>query len=139
MTASFLLDASAYWWLARFPDLTAEWEEAIDAGELAMCEPTRAEILYSARNAEDRDRISSDLELLCERTPVPKSAWQWIETAQYRLTLAGVHRSAGVVDLLVCATAATRGLTVLHDDRDFEAVSRVLPEVGQNRIIKSVH
>ena len=139
MTASFLLDTSAYWRLVQFPDLTAEWDEAIDAGELAICQPTRAEILYSARNPEDRDRLNSDLDLLCEPTPVPKNAWQWIETAQYKLTLAGAHRSAGVVDLLVCATAASRGLTVLHDDRDFEAVARVLPEVSEHRIIKSVH
>jgi predicted nucleic acid-binding protein len=136
VTASFLLDASAYWRLVQLPDLTAEWEEAIDAGELAMCQPTRAEILYSAVNPEDRDRMNSRLDVLCETAPVPKSAWQWVETAQYKLTLAGVHRSAGVVDLLVCATAASRGLTVLHDDRDFESVARVLPEVGQHRIIK---
>ena len=139
MTASFLLDASAYWRLTQFPDLAARWAEAIDAGELAMCEPTRAEILYSARNAEDRDRMSSDLDVLCEHAPAPKGAWHWIETAQYKLTLAGAHRSAGAVDLLVCATAAARGLTVLHDDRDFESVARVLPEVGEHRITKSVH
>lgn len=139
MTASFLLDASAYWRLVRLPRLTAQWAEAADAGDLAMCEPTRAEILHSARNAEDRDRMSSDLDVLCEHVAVPKGAWQWVETAQYKLTLAGVHRSAGVVDLLVCATAAARGLTVLHDDRGFGSVARVLPEVGEHRITESMH
>jgi predicted nucleic acid-binding protein len=134
VTATFLLDASAYWRLMRDQSLGAVWAGAIDEGELAMCEPTRAEILYSARSAEDRDQMSSDLDALCEHVAVPKTAWQWLETAQYRLTLVGAHRSAGVVDLLVCATAAARGLTVLHDDRDFEAVSRVLPDVGQHRI-----
>jgi predicted nucleic acid-binding protein len=75
----------------------------------------------------------------CEHVPVPKDAWQWVEAAQYKLTLAGVHRSAGVIDLLVCATAAARGLTVLHDDRDFGSVARVLPEVGEHRITESMH
>ena len=134
MTATFLLDASAYWRLMQNQDLGAAWAAAIDDGELGMCEPTRTEILYSARSAEDRDQMSSDLDLMCERITVPKTAWQWVETAQYRLTLVGTHRSAGVVDLLVCATAAARGMTVLHDDRDYEAVARVLPDVGQHRI-----
>lgn len=40
------------------PDLAARWAEAIDAAELAMYEPTQAEILYFACNAEDRDRMS---------------------------------------------------------------------------------
>jgi predicted nucleic acid-binding protein len=30
-----------------------------------------------------------------------------------------------VVDLLIAATAERHGLTVLHDDRDYEAISRV--------------
>jgi predicted nucleic acid-binding protein len=134
VTATFLLDASAYWRLVQNEDLGAAWAAAIDDGELGMCEPTRTEILYSARSAEDRDQMSSDLDLMCERITVAKSAWQWVETAQYKLTLVGAHRSAGVVDLLVCATAAARGMTVLHDDRDYEAVARVLPDVGQHRI-----
>jgi predicted nucleic acid-binding protein len=134
VTATFLLDASAYWRLVQNEDLGAAWAAAIDDGELGMCEPTRTAILYSARSAEDRDQMSSDLDLMCERITVAKSAWQWVETAQYKLTLVGAHRSAGVVDLLVCATAAARGLTVLHDDRDYEAVARVLPDVGQHRI-----
>ena len=137
MTAAFLLDASAYWRLMQNQELSDTWAEAIDAGELGVCEPTRTEILYSARSAEDRDQMSSDLDQLCERVPVPKTAWQWIETAQYRLTLVGAHRSAGVVDLLVCATAAARGLTVLHDDRDYEAVARVLPDLGQHRVTRT--
>lgn len=134
MTARFLLDASAYWRLMLSPELLDEWAVAIDEGELGVCEATRAELFYSARNAEDRDRMASDLDVICERVPVPKNPWPWIDSAQYKLTLAGVHRSAGVVDLLLCATAATRGLTVLHDDRDFETVARSVPDLQQHRI-----
>ncbi|MBR7837765.1 hypothetical protein KDL01_31105 [Actinospica durhamensis] len=43
-------------------------------------------------------------------------------------------RSAGVLDLVLCATAAARGLVVLHDDKDFDTVARVLPEVSTLRI-----
>jgi hypothetical protein len=35
------------------------------------------------------------------------------------------HGSASAVDLIVAVTAERHGLTVLHDDRDYEAISRV--------------
>jgi predicted nucleic acid-binding protein len=134
LTARFLLDASAYWRLMLSPELSAEWAVAIDEGELGICEATRAELFFSARNAEDRDRMASDLDAICEHVPVAKNPWPWVDSAQYRLTLAGAQRSASVVDLLLCATAATRGLTVLHDDRDFETVARAAPDLDQHRI-----
>jgi len=134
--ARFLLDASAYWRLMLDPELSAAWALAIDEGELGICEVTRTELLFSARNAEDRDRMASDLDAICEHVPVPKNPWPWIDSAQYKLTLSGAHRSASVVDLLLCATAAARGLTVLHDDRDFETVARVVTDLDQHRIKK---
>ncbi|MFZ3470685.1 PIN domain-containing protein [Streptomyces sp. 4.24] len=66
---------------------------------------------------------------LFPEVPVPKNAWQWIETAQYRLAQRGRHQSLSVVDWLICATAAHHGLIVLHDDKDFAAASGLLPEV----------
>ena len=38
---------------------------------------------------------------------VPKGAWRWIESAQYRLLRHGdgAHRALSGVDLLICATA----------------------------------
>lgn len=66
--------------------------------------------------------------------PARKDPWPWIEAAQERLTAASQHRGAGVVDLLVAATAVERGLIVLHDDRDFEAIARVITEFDQRRV-----
>ena len=57
---------------------------------------------------------------------VPKGAWQWIESAQYRLLRHGAHRALSAVDLLICATAAQRDLVVLHDDNDF-VTARAVP------------
>ncbi len=134
MTARFLLDASAFWRLIQHPELADRWAAAIDAWELGLSPATRTEILYSARGPEDRDRMAEDLDAIAEHVPVPKDVFGWIDTAQYKLTLAGAHRSAGVVDLILCATAATRGLTVLHDDKDFYTVARILPDVSALRI-----
>jgi predicted nucleic acid-binding protein len=41
------------------------------------------------------------------------------------LTETGMHRSAGAVDLLIAATAERERLTVLCDDRDYQAIARV--------------
>ena len=67
--------------------------------------------------------------------PIPKSVWQWIDAAQHRLAGTGAARALSVVDLLVCGTAAAKGLVVLHDDLDYELAARHLPEVAARRIV----
>jgi predicted nucleic acid-binding protein len=71
---------------------------------------------------------------MCVLTPVPKNAWRWVDTAQYKLTQKGLHRSAGPLDLLVCATAVHHDLMVLHVDNDYATVAAVLPELRQHDI-----
>lgn len=66
--------------------------------------------------------------------PVPKPVWRWIDAAQDRLASAGAARALSVVDLLVCGTAAAKGLVVLHDDLDYELAARHLPEIAVRRI-----
>ena len=67
--------------------------------------------------------------------PVPKSVWRWVDSAQHRLASGGAVRALSVVDLLVCGTAAARGLVVLHDDADYELAARHLPEVSARRVV----
>lgn len=64
--------------------------------------------------------------------PVPKSVWRWIDSAQHRLARAGAVGALSVVDLLICDTAAARGLVVLHDDADYELAERHLPGGGSS-------
>ena len=66
--------------------------------------------------------------------PVPKIAWQWVESAQYRLLRAGAHRAMSCVDLLICACAAVRGLVVLHDDNNFVTAAQHLPDLAERRV-----
>jgi predicted nucleic acid-binding protein len=128
---SYLIDSSAFWFLYKNPAELERWAHVIHSGEVRSCEPTRVEILYSATSSRDRDKLAERLDLLFPLCPVPKKAWPWIETAQYTLTQMGQHRSAGVVDLLLCATAAQHGMIVLHIDSDFRTVSSVITEVRQ--------
>lgn len=128
---SFLLDTSALWYLFRTPEALRRWDAHISAGVFAICEPTRTEFLYSATGPSHRDELAAELDALCRLSPVPKGAWRWVDTAQYKLTQRGLHRSAGPIDLLVCATAVHHGHTVLHVDNDFATVAAVLKDVEQ--------
>ncbi|MGH3415584.1 MAG: PIN domain-containing protein [Actinocrinis sp.] len=136
MIAIYLLDASAYWRFRREPAQYAPWQQEITEGTVCVCEATRIEILRSARSEAERRQIAELLDSAFRTAPVPKNPWPWIESAQQRLTTRAQHRGAGVVDLLLAATAVDRDLTVLHDDKDFEAMARVLPELGERRIVR---
>ena len=129
--SDYLVDTSALWHLLREPKILDVWEERIDAGTLHVCESTRVEFLFSATGPDHRELLAERLDAMCSPIRVPKDAWRWVEGAQYQLTQRGQHRSAGPLDLLVCATAVHHGLTVLHVDDDFATVSRVLPELDE--------
>jgi hypothetical protein len=65
---------------------------------------------------------------------VPKTAWRWVESAQYRLLRAGAHRALSCVDLLICACAAVHRLVILHDDNDFAVAARHLPDLAVREV-----
>jgi predicted nucleic acid-binding protein len=65
---------------------------------------------------------------------MPKNAWRWVESAQYRLLRAGAHRALSCVDLLICSCAAISGLVILHDDSDFATAARHLPDLLERSV-----
>lgn len=131
---SFLVDSSAVWRIQRQPELTEAWESALLSGAIGSCEPQRAEFRRSARTATEFDQMNQMFADVYPDVVVPKSVWQWIESAQHRLSTVGAVRALSVVDLLVCGTAAIKGLVVLHDDADYELAARHLPEVQARRV-----
>ncbi|MEV7021758.1 PIN domain-containing protein [Kitasatospora sp. NPDC093558] len=131
----YLLDTSALFRLLREPKLQAAWYDAIDAGSIASCYPQRAEFLYSARNGQEYDEISEMFAHLYPDVSVPKGAGRWIDTVQRRMALAGHHRSASAVDLMIAATAAHHGLTVLHDDADYRTVARHTADLREHSVL----
>ena len=125
----FLIDSSALWRLLRDKELRTAWGEVIDAGVVGSCQPQRTEFKRSARSRAEHDAMSDMFADLHPDAPVPKSAWQWIETAQHRLAENGRHKGLSVVELLVAATAAHHGLVVVHDDGDFETVAATVRDL----------
>jgi predicted nucleic acid-binding protein len=133
----FLVDSSAVWRLQRQPELTDAWNSSLVNGAVGSCEPQRAEFRRSARNAAEFDQMNQTFRDVYPDVPVPKSVWRWMNSAQHRLAEAGAVRALSVVDLLICGTAAARGLVVLHDDADYELAERHLPDVRAHRVVSA--
>lgn len=130
----YLADSSALWRVLRDPSIRAGWAEMISDHAIGSCQPQRTEFRRSARNIDEYEQMTEMFVDLYPDVAVPKSAWQWVESAQYRLLRAGAHRALSCVDLLVCACAATRGLVVLHDDNDFVTAAQHLPDLAERRV-----
>ena len=131
----FLVDSSAVWRLQRHPELAQAWDELLADGAVGSCEPQRAAFRRSARNLDEYQQMGRMFAEVYPDVPVPKSVWRWVDAAQHRLASVGAVRALSVVDLLVCGTAAIKGLTVLHDDADYVLAARHLPDVTAHRVV----
>lgn len=96
----------------------------IEAGEAATCSIIDLEVLFSARNHEDHERIRARRLLAYERIPLTQEIFDRAVEVQGALARRGHHRLP-IPDLIVAATAESAGLTVLHYDGDFERVAEV--------------
>lgn len=130
----YLADSSALWRLLSEPAVRAAWADVISDHAVGSCQPQRTEFRRSARNLDEYEQMTAMFVDLYPDVAVPKTAWQWVESAQYRLLRAGAHRALSCVDLLVCACAAIRGLVVLHDDNDFAVAARHLPDLVERPV-----
>lgn len=130
----YLLDSSSLWRALRDAELRAAWADVISAGAVGSCHPQRTEFRRSARTIDEYEQMTDMFAALYPDVPVPKSAWRWMESAQFRLLRNGAHRALSAVDLLICATAAQHDLVVLHDDNDFAAAARYLPDLRERNI-----
>ncbi|MFF3071070.1 PIN domain-containing protein [Kitasatospora sp. NPDC057936] len=116
-------------------ELRSQWWGHIESGLIRISKSTRTEILFSARNSAHRDDLEDELAALFGPTVgAPKSIWEWIDTAQYKLTQKGQHRAAGLADLLLAGTAVHHDMTVLHLDDDFATVARVITDLREQDI-----
>jgi predicted nucleic acid-binding protein len=130
----YLLDSSGLWLILREPAINAAWAAVASVGAIGSCHPQRVEFRRSARTIDEFDEMSAMFDALYPDAAVPKGAWRWVESAQYRLLRHGAHRALSAVDLLICATAVQHDLVVLHDDNDFTRAARFLPDLRERAI-----
>jgi predicted nucleic acid-binding protein len=129
---NYLVDTSA---LVRIVRRQADprWFDAARAGQLALCEPVLIETLTIA-DAKSYDRVEADLREACPWVPILDDAWQTVALVRRDLARHSQHQGLSVADYLVVATAIRLKLVVLHEDGDFETVSRLVPQLRQQRL-----
>lgn len=117
---NYLADTSAW---HRQPQTADRWTQLIERDEVLLCTPVELELLYSARNSNDYERIASELEGFLT-LPIDGRAEDLARRAQAKLVRRGQHRGPTPVDLLIAAIAQANDVVLLHYDRHFETIGR---------------
>lgn len=123
----FLLDTSVLTRL-RAPSIVQRIQE-LDGDGLARTSMTDLEIGFSARSADEWDRLAVALGAF-RRIDVEAHHFDRAQQVQRDLAAEGL-RGRKVPDLLIAAVAESRSLTVLHYDADFEHISAVTEQPTQ--------
>jgi len=95
------------------------------SGLLATCITVDLEVFYSARNPAEYARIASLRSEALTDLPILAAIGERVKIVQAKMSAISQHRSAGVVDLLTAAIAEYYGATILHYDKDFEAIAEI--------------
>jgi predicted nucleic acid-binding protein len=129
---TYLIDTSA---LARVmrDQVDEGWLDLVRRGLVTICEPTLVESLVVAP-AERYEETEQTLLDTHPWVPVPDDAWDIVTSMRRELAKHSAHQAFSIADYLIAATAVKRGLTVLHEDRDFETAARFIPMLDQQRI-----
>ena len=123
----FLLDTSVLTRL-RAQSILQRIEE-LDRDGLARTSMTDLEIGFSARNADEWDRLQVALGAF-RRIDVEAHHFDRAQQVQRNLAADG-HRGRKVPDLLIAAVAEATSLTVLHYDADFDHIAAVTGQPTQ--------
>lgn len=121
---AFIADTSA-WHRARHPQIEAEWRAALENGQIVGSPVVAAELLYSARSAAEFDDIREEVEAL-RTVELSRSITTAGLNALRALVDGDQHRRVSFRDVLIAASAESRGLGVLHYDQHFDLLAGVL-------------
>ena len=101
----YLAHSLALWRLLCDSDVRTGWTDVISDHAIGSCQPQRTEFRRSARNLDEYEQMTSMFVDLYPDVPLPKTAWQWVESAQYRLLRAGAIEHCPV---WICSSALVR-------------------------------
>ena len=118
-----LADKSAYEQQRHSESVDATLRALAADGALAICEIVALELLYSARSRDDYEQRWTDMQSL-PWLAVTHAVMTRALSVQRQLAGRGQHRRP-LPDLIVAATAAEHGATVLHYDQDFDLIAAV--------------
>lgn len=122
MALTFLVDTSVLTRLGR-PEVRRTVQPLAATGQLARPSICDLEIGFSARNADEWDRLVAALDLA---QPVDTTSAHVRRAGQVQRLLAQhSQRGRKLPDLLVAAAAEAFDLAVLHYDSDFDLIASV--------------
>jgi hypothetical protein len=98
--------------------------QCAEGDELCVCAVTRLELLYSARTNAEYGRLEDDLAQFRDLR-MDAETFAVALSAQRDLAAQGQHR-VPIPDLLIGACAQQHAADVLHLDRHYETLARVL-------------
>lgn len=124
MTPALLVDTSAWNRSNATAEVADRWVAFVQSDEIALCPPVRLELLFSARSPADYLAFADDLDVL-PSFPLTSLAIQRAADVQATLATQSQHRGPSPIDLYVAAIAEVHGLSVMHYDRDFDAIASV--------------
>jgi predicted nucleic acid-binding protein len=130
MRPRFLADTSAVARIRHRPPVAAVLRPLTTEREVAICTPVLLELLYGTRATEYR-KAKMVYETSMSVLPITPEASSRAVEVQTMLARTGQHRTAKIVDLLTAACAEVNGLTMLHYDRDFDAIAKVTGQPAQ--------
>jgi predicted nucleic acid-binding protein len=116
-----VVDSSA-WLRQRDPAVRPRWQATLRAELLASCPVVALELLATTRDETAYTKLSAALDAL-PQAPVTASACRAALAASRELR---GSRRLPAADYLIAAAAAERGFGVLHQDRHFDTLARVL-------------
>jgi predicted nucleic acid-binding protein len=124
IVADYLIDTSAVWRLLRDTDFALPWHASITAGLVGICPITELETLRSARSPKEAAELEDWLGEVFLPYETDERDIRRACAVQRKLMHLGTHRAPGPSDLIIAATAERHGLSLLHDDNDFDAIAK---------------
>jgi predicted nucleic acid-binding protein len=128
----YLVDSSALVRIVR-DQVDPAWQDLVQRGLLAVCEPALAETLQIA-STKDYAETEQTLSSVYLPVTIPDGIWGLCAAIRRELAPRSAHQGLSVADLVIAATAIKLKLTLLHEDADFETVGRFVPELRQHRL-----
>jgi predicted nucleic acid-binding protein len=120
-----LADKSA-WERASDPRARDRWADALLLGRIVTTLPVRYGLLFSARDAAAFQALEQRLAALRD-LPVTAPVQRAAMTAMRELAeLSPLHHRIPLPDLLIAAVAQEHSAVVVHEDRRFERLQRVM-------------
>lgn len=121
-----LADTSAWTASARDAALRTAFDGAVEAREVATCDPVAFELLHGARSASEFSTTRTGLAQL-RQCPVGPRQWHRALDVYEMLALQGGlhHRRVKHFDLLIAAAAEWAEVTLLHYDADFDVIAEI--------------